>query len=772
MSTNEYQRRWSSLMEGYVPPDELALPSSLALHSEHEEEIDPVTYEVLRSRLWSINEDHLNTVRRISGSGVTVYVWDLNTSIQTELGDGVVFGPGILFFAGCADLVVKWTLEHRSGNVGIHEGDVFVQDDPWVGTNHQMDVAVYAPIFVDGALFCWVYNCVHQQELGGVEPGGFVQQAPDTFWEATGFPPMKLVEGGTWREDLVDAWIRRSRLPELCHLELKSQVSGVEFARARIKEAIDDYGPKVVKGVMRRMIDNTERAVRRRLASVPDGEWRDVRYCAGGLPDDRSLHRLELTIAKRDTTLTFSNSGTDDTYGSFNIPVGVWRGSVLNAALPLLAHDQYLCGAGVLRCLRFEPRLGSITAARHPAAVSTSLGTTNAISQAMYLISKMLGSSASERRNMLAASAHHTQVYTQMFGVDQGGSPYGNFPFDGIGGGSGAFSFRDGIDHGGSIISPKLGIGNAEEWERVIPFLYLYRREVLPGGGHGRWRGGAGIVTGWTGHKTRESYISSGGLLQSVTQGNGLSGGYPGTGGTFWSAAGTEIAARLVAGTLPATPAELRQLAPDGGAPPPKKFDNPLAAGDLFEVMPPMGAGHGDPLLREPGRVADDVATGRVSAEDAARIYGVVLQGEEAATWDEDSTAERRTAMRETRLSGARSRPEKPRGKLSISSAAATFAIENVRLTVNGEAMLLSCEYCDELLGDASTGYRAGCARVETPLTDIDPHIFLDPRSQVDDDLVLRHYACPDCGTFLDADICRPADPVYDDVVIWGLATA
>ncbi len=261
---------------------------------------------------------------------------------------------------------------------------------------------------------------------------------------------------------------------------------------------------------MRRMIDNTERVVRKRLSGIPDGQWRDVRYCAGGLPDDRHVHRLELTIEKRDSTLTFSNEGTEDSYGSFNIPAGVWRGAVLNAALPLLAYDQYLCGAGVLRCLRFEPRLGSITSARHPAAVSTSLGTTNAITQAMYLISKMLGSSETERPSMLAASAHHTQVYTQMFGVDQGGNPYGNFPFDGIGGGSGAFSFRDGIDHGGSIISPKLGIGNAEEWERVIPFLYLYRREVRSGGGHGRWRGGAGIVTGWTGHKTAQSFISSG----------------------------------------------------------------------------------------------------------------------------------------------------------------------------------------------------------------------------------------------------------------------
>ena len=68
-------------------------------------------------------------------------------------------------------------------NVGINEGDVFLQDDPWIGTNHQMDAAVYAPVFWDGKLFAWVYNVIHQRELGGVEPGGFVQQAHDVYSE-------------------------------------------------------------------------------------------------------------------------------------------------------------------------------------------------------------------------------------------------------------------------------------------------------------------------------------------------------------------------------------------------------------------------------------------------------------------------------------------------------------------------------------------------------------------------------------------------------------
>jgi N-methylhydantoinase B len=763
---SEYAARWRSLMDGYLPPDQLAIEGGLELHAEYDEELDPITYEVLRSRLWSINQDHQDTIRRISGSGVTVYAWDFNVSIQTEDGDGVVFGPGILFFAGCADLVVKWTLEHRSGNVGIRPGDVFVQDDPWVGTNHQMDTACYAPIFVDGKLFCWVYNCVHQQEIGGVEPGGFVQQARDTYWEATAFPPLKLVENEVWREDLVDAWIRRSRLPELCHLELKSQVAGVEFARARMEETIATYGPRVVKGAMRGLIANTERAVRARLRDLPGGRWRDVRWCAGALPGDRNVYRLELAVTKEDERLVFENEGTDPPHGSFNVVPGVWRAAVLNAALPLLAWDQWLCGAGVLRCMEFRPTLGTMMAARHPAAISTSLGTTNAVTQAQYLISKMLGSSPVQRRNMVGSSALHTQVYTQMFGIDQNAAPYANFPFDGIAGGSGACSFRDGIDHGGGIISTQLRIGNVEEWERVIPFLYLYRREVPSGGGHGRFRGGTGTVTAWTGYKTAESYISSGGVVQAATQGNGLSGGYPGSGGTFWSARDTAIRDALAAGTWPSTPAELRELAPHGSLPPAKKFDNPLAEGDLFEVLPPLGAGHGDPLLRDPKLVAADVERGRLSEADAERLYGVVVGNAEA-------TESLREDLRRRRLEAVTQGPTNRTLQQTVASPKEApvlgFAIETVSILDMAGRQVLACAHCGEVLGEPPTGYRGGCALHETKLEEIDPAVFLPPRAQVDVDLVLRHYTCPGCGSFLDSDVCRPDDPVYQDVEIFSL---
>lgn len=751
-----WRRRLAAMRDGYRPPEQLTISPALALHDEFAEDLDPVTYEVVRSRFWNINWDHQETVRRVSGSGVVVYGYDFNTSLQTEDGEGVVFGPGNLMFAGCADLVVKWTLEHRSW-AGINPGDVFIQDDPWVGTNHAMDTAVYAPVFVDGRLFAWVYNVVHQRELGGVEPGGFVQSAADVFSESTFMPPTKLVDRGVLREDIADAWIRRSRLPELILLELKSQLAGIDFAMRRMTELVDRYGAAVVKGVMRRMIRDTEATTRARLRELPDATWRDVRYAGGSLPGDRSAHRIELRVRHEDGHLHISNEGTGASTGSFNITFGQWRACVLNGLLPQIGYDQFLCGAGVLACMTFKPAEDRITSARHPAAVSTSMGTIITITQSHQLFAKMLGASPAGERHVFASSGLHTCVLNAMFGVDQHGNPYANFPFDGVVGALGAFSWRDGLDHGGAISSTINPVGSVEAWERDIPVLYLYRREVPYSGGHGRHRGGATLVTGWAGHKTESSFVSAGGLFQAVTLGTGLAGGMPATGGSMWTATGTGIAGELAAGRLPSTPEALRELA-DGAPPPAKKFDNPLAAGDVFEVMPSPGAGYGDPLERDPALVATDVAAGRVTAEQAGELYGVVLAG---ASADPGATADCRAELRRQRLAAARPPVSPP--PAGRAGGERTGALLATVVLHDDEA---ACASCGGLLARSGMSYREGCAVLERTLPSLDERIFADPRSQVDDDLVVRQHLCPHCATALDTVICPANSPVEWDVML------
>ncbi len=757
-----WQRRIASLREGYIPPSELDIDPNLGIHTEADEDVDPITYEVIKSRFWNLNWDHQETVRRVSGSGVVVYGFDFNTSLQTELGDGVVFGPGNLMFAGCADLVIKWTLEHRSRNVGIRPGDVFIQDDPWVGTNHQMDTAVYSPIFVDGRLFAWVYNVVHQRELGGIEPGGFVQSAQDVFSEATFMPPTKLVDGGVLREDLAEAWIRRSRLPELIYLELKSQLAGVEFAQRRLDDLVGRYGAATVKGTMRKMIADTESVVRSRLERIPDGTWRDVRYVGGSSPGVRRTHRVVLEVRKEGGDLTISNEGTEPSTGSFNITAGQFRACVLNGLMPLVAYDQLLCGAGVLNCLRFEPAPDTITSAHHPAAISTSMGTILTIGQSHQLFAKLLSADAETRHDLFGASGLHTCVLNAMFGVDQYGNPYANFPFDGTVGALGAFSWRDGLDHGGAISSTINPVGSVEGWERDIPFLYLYRREVPHSGGHGRWRGGATFVSGWTGHETPSSFVSSGGLYQSVTLGVGTAGGLPATGGTMWMAQGTPVRDEFEAGRLPGSPQELRDCCPDGAPPPPKVFDNSLGVGDVFEVMPSPGAGYGDPILRLPELVAEDLRRGRVTGEQARDLYGVAIADGEV---DEAATAELRERVRAARLERAAepllAAPERPAGGKDVGGL-----LDTVRVFEGSGERWLACTQCGGAIAPADGSYRDHAAVLQLPLPAIDERIFQDPATQVDEPIVLREYLCPGCGGIIDAVVC-PADAERDwDVLL------
>ena len=64
-----------------------------------------------------------------------------------------------------------------------------------------------------------------------------------------------------------------------------------------------------------------------------------------------------------------------------------------------------------------------------------------------------------------------------------------------------------------------------------------------------------------------------------------------------------------------------------------------LAEGDTVTFMTPGGGGYGDPYLRDPGAVLDDVRAGYVSPESAERDYGVLIRG---GAVDGDATATRR----------------------------------------------------------------------------------------------------------------------------------
>ena len=513
----------------YIPKATLAIDPRLALHTDWTDKIDPITYEVVRHNLWTINEELGMTIQRISGSPVAMYAFDLNSSIFTEDGEFIYYGPYQLYMSGVSDVQVKWTLEYRSGNPGIFEGDMFLSNDPWVGAAHQMDVTLLNPVFWEGKLFCWITNVLHQYDVGGITPGSFCPNARDAFDEGILIPPIKIVERGELRRDIEGVYLRASRKPYLVALDLRAQIAGNLTATKRITQLIARYGPDVVKGVMRKIIDNAEAAFLAKMAKLPDGAWRERSYVEVAKVGDRGTYPVMLTMRKEGDRLVFDNAGTAPQTGAINTTYSGWRGSILTALNELLCWDQLYAIGGALRHIEFRPALGAFTCATHPASVSTAPVQAMEISlyPAYNTLSKMLSCHPELKRDAMCIGGTSQFPLTCFRGIDQWGERFGYLLLDPMVGAIGAFSFRDGIATGGQVRSPICRIGNVEHNEQSFPILTLYRRENTDSGGAGKYRGGNSAITAFIPHGTSEIEHETESSGAAIPTAPGLAGGYP-----------------------------------------------------------------------------------------------------------------------------------------------------------------------------------------------------------------------------------------------------
>ncbi len=299
-----------------VDPEELqrSLPSRLQTHTvtpAQVDALDPLTYEVIRHRLWSVTDEMGEALKRMSGSPIVTDANDFDFAIADEIGQEVQVGLYNTMLVGAVDLAIYWTLRNRAANPGIDPGDMFLTNDPWVGGGlHQNDVMVFQPVFHDGKLFAWTSAVCHEPDLGGVGLGSFSPAAQDVFSESLPTPPIKVVRGFELQRDVADVWVRRSRVPMLVGLDLRAKVGANNVGRERLHALIAQYGADTVKAVMKRMMSDAEKRLRGKLAGLPDGSWKATGYQDQSHEGDRGLHKITVTTTKTGDHLTFDFTGT------------------------------------------------------------------------------------------------------------------------------------------------------------------------------------------------------------------------------------------------------------------------------------------------------------------------------------------------------------------------------------------------------------------------------------------------------------------------------
>ncbi|MFQ6110654.1 MAG: hydantoinase B/oxoprolinase family protein, partial [Nitrospinota bacterium] len=707
------------------------------------EKLDPVTFEVLLHKLSQIAEEMCISYVRCSGSEPLVQANDANAGITLADGSMVVVGPYVIIQANVLPLTVKGVIERCGSNPGIGEGDMFICNDPYVGPIHQPDITTVAPFFWKGELVAWTGASGHQSDVGGKDPGGFSIGVVDVHQEGLRMPPVKIVEHGELRRDLLD-WILNAVRDPLVGLDVKAQIAANHVGQERLRELIRQFGLETVS------IRYTETRFSKRLRELPDGTWRSRQYIDhdGHGPN---IYKLECTLRKKGDRLHFDYTGTD-----LQVPSQInctHTGLIAGTLTPIyimLCHD-IPWNRGILNRVKITAPEGIINNCTYPTPCSmgTISGCYLTLDLSASTVAQMCLTSEGLRKEAMALWTA-ASVAPMISGVSQHGHRFSLVEMSHFAAGGGACTYKDGVDGAGMFFTTTPLVNNIETTEQFYPVLYLFRRYLTDSGGPGEYRGGS------AGEIAMIEYGSPEGELEIVLLGTGhempnslgLGGGYPGACGRFIRVSNTDLPRRIARG-LP-LPDRLEDVEGDLEVFPPKHPRTPFRKGDVWYSNWQGAGGYGDPLERNPEKVRRDVVDGLVSRECARAIYGVALS-EDSSTLDPEGTEELRANLRAERISGSSIRPE-ARAK----GATGWLGRLNQYLAFDSRGERLVCVKCGHALCRIGEDFKEWALRRDFPLSRGGPVMGqLYDRGR----FRLRTFCCPGCATLLDTEVARPEDP-------------
>jgi N-methylhydantoinase B len=669
----------------------------------------PIFLEVLRSRLQSIAEDAVAAVVRTA----------ISPSINEALDCGAVLldaSGKLLVGAGtgsnhwlAAQHAVRSTLKQYGSD--IHQGDVFLANDPYNGGGlHPADIVVQRPIFVDDRHVAWAALSAHMMDMGGMSVGSWAPQATECYQEAFRLPPVRAISGG---EDVAEIWnILRTniRFSGLVEMDIRGLAAGGYVAEQRVAETAASVGAAAFINGINELMALSERGLRERIAKIAPGEYRTVGWSEWG--EKFITTPCKLTV--KEDTLSFDFEGSDAQIPFFiNSQPYIIKTLFMPQLASTIAPDLPF-NEGVLAPIEMFCPEASVVQARAPAPMNCGhMHLASSAAEAMYRCLRLALWASPE----YAASATsmvcpgYVALFTSSWSGKGADGPESWIMTDGCMTGGAAFSDADGEDF--TMVSldlPEREFStpmtlDIESYELWYPLLVKERSLKTGAYGAGRWRSGAALSLSF------DAYESDGVTGQMLGQRghlalSGESGGNPGRVPTVYrrkpDGSGERIsmsAANLV-----------------------------IERGDSFEIHCGSSGGWGDPLDREPAKVASDAREGRFSAAEAQSVYGVCLV---EGTLDVQATVAERSRLRHVRLETARPPRLVPEPRpISDDGAALDLPLYPGIVQRNRAAYAAAS---GTLLAVAPTHWTDGCAILETAQRASGANVlirsFLDPKT-------------------------------------------
>jgi N-methylhydantoinase B len=449
-------------------------------------------------------------------------------------------------------------------------------------------MAFVAPILSGTTLVGFAGSIAHKADVGGTMPGSTSATATEIFQEGLLLPPVKIFSRGEYNADLERLILANSRQPELVRGDMQAQMAATQMGAARILQSCEQFGVAAVMDSFAALLKGAGDELRAALKALPDGEASAEGFMDNdGVELDRPV-RFAVTVRVRDGDIEFDFSNSDrQARGPVNLRPSMVEACVFYCLIGALDPKLHF-NDGMRDVVRFKYAPDTVTNASAPAPVSSYQAAN------LKLVDVILEALAPFRPERAVANAGSSGALLISWKGGRPGQP--SMQYEILGSAYGGGRGNDGASALATHLS-NLHITPIEILETEFPCRVVEFDLVRDSGGAGEYRGGLAF---------RRIYQ----LLQDASvvrrydrakfPPNGIAGGKPGSRSRF--------VIHLGAHDERETPASGRYE---------------LAAGERFMLQSAGGGGYGDPHRRDRAALQRDIAEGYVSAEAAAREYGV-----------------------------------------------------------------------------------------------------------------------------------------------------
>ncbi len=577
---------------------------------ETDDRVDPVTFEVLRSLFEYACERMTDVLKRSSFSPIlsdmldfSNAVYDADLQLLSQAANCPVHLAAMKF---SAEAIIS-----KFGFDDVHEGDVFIVNDPFQGGTHIPDITFIMPIFFKDAILGFAVSRGHWMDLGGGAAGG---QSYGTHIAAEGLrlPPTKLYTDYKPNDQIVDIILNNTRTPHFIKGDMQAHFGALLAAEGELQRAAERYGADVLQVAMKELQGYTERIVRKSIEAIPDGEYEAEDYA--DTDGFRKKIQIKLKLIVKGSEIVVDFEGTDpQCEGAINSPFANTASAVFYSLQFFLAPDAPQ-NQGMFNPISIKLPENCWLNAKWPSPTigCTTLASSKITSALWQALAKAIperatGCTYAECNWFVAAVRDRfgkTDVFSELPAGGWGGTP-----------------FSDGMNVTQDPLGNCMNMP-AETAELLFPIAYEafeFRRDSA---GSGRYRGGVGAT-----FKVR--FLGDGELSMETAR---TMEGSPGVNTPFRSAVQRQIKidadgdSEVIGG-----------LTHNGD------WKNPLLAGvrfapeETFMFESTGGGGWGNPYERPVEDVLNDIKDDFVSIEAAREQYGVVVDPE-TLTVDEAAT--------------------------------------------------------------------------------------------------------------------------------------